>query len=491
MREQLFHLATDGATGLQARVREMLVGVILDGQIAPGQPLPGCRQLARQLGVARNTVVAAYQQLVDQGYLVARERSGYYVSATMLSGRVERRPPPPSSAGTGPDWASRCVITPSRQRYNDRPRDWRQYPYPFIYGQPDPALFPLADWRECERQALGVRAVRDWLLDRIDGDDPLLIEQIQRRVLPRRGVYARPEEILITLGAQQALYLLARLLLKPTLTMGLENPGYADARNIFALHTPRLRGLPLDGEGLIIGPELDGCDYVYVTPSHQYPTTVTLPLARREALLARAAADDFVVIEDDYESENNYSGEPTPALKSLDRSGRVLYVGSLSKTLGPSLRLGYLVAPEPLIREARVLRRLLLRHPPANNQRTAALFLKLGHYDALVKRLRQTYHDRWQALGAALATHLPQATLTPTRGGTSYWLRGPETLDARQLAAEADRLGVLFAPGDVFFLNEPLPQHYFRLGFAALPVEQIEPGVQRLAAAWQACGLNH
>ena len=137
------------------------------------------------------------------------------------------------------------------------------------------------------------------------------------------------------------------------------------------------------------------------------------------------------MIEDDYESEINFVGEPTPALKSLDASERVIYVGSLSKTLAPGLRLGYMVAPQPLIEEARALRRLMVRHPPANNQRIVALFLSMGHHDSLIHRLSQTYKNRWQVMGAALNRYLPESTRIPSFGGTSYWVEGPAELDTR------------------------------------------------------------
>src|SRR5690606_18419439 len=197
--------------------------------------------------------------------------------------------------------------------------------------------------------------------------------------------------------AQHALYLLGSLLVDRSTTVGVESPGYCDARNIFALKTAKTVALPVDGDGLVIGPELESCDYVYTTPSHQFPTTATLTRERRRALLARAAACDLVVIEDDYESEINHLGTPSPALKSLDRDGRVVFVASLSKTLAPGLRLGYMVGPRELIREARALRRLMLRHPPANNQRTVALFLARGHHDSLMRRLSHAYRDRWEA----------------------------------------------------------------------------------------------
>lgn len=485
MREHLFQRPDRARGNLQAQVREMLVAAILDGHIPPGGALPSCRKLAGQLGVARNTIVLAYQHLVDEGYLQARERSGYYVSADIVAARAT--PTAPATRGPcDPHWATRLVRHPSSLPGPSRPADWRRYPYPFVYGQIDPALFPISDWRECARQALGVDAIRDWANDHIDSDDPALIEQLHTRVLPRRGVWAQADEILVTLGAQQALFLVAGLLVGPERCVGIEEPGYADARNIFALHSRHTRALAVDAGGLVVDARLAGCDYVYVTPSHQCPTTVTMPLERRRALLARAELDDFVIIEDDYEAETNYLGSPTPALKSLDSSGRVIYVGSLSKTLAPGLRLGFMVAPAELIREARALRRFMLRHPPANNTRAAALFLALGHHDSLVRRLAHTYRERWQTLSSALERHLPGAAVVPTFGGTSFWVRGPQGLDVRELCTRAATEGILIERGDVHFAAAEPPRNYFRLGFSAIASERIEPGIARLARLIQA-----
>ena len=207
-----------------------------------------------------------------------------------------------------------------------------------------------------------------------------------------------------------------------------------------------------------------------------------MTLERRRALLAEATRSGIVIIEDDYESETNYVGEPTPALKSLDSGSRVIYVGSLSKTLAPGLRLGYLVAPSELVHEARALRRLMIRHPPTNNQRAVALFLSLGYHDALVRRLSHAYRARWLAMGEALERHLPHASETPAFGGTSYWVRGPTPLDARILQRAAAAKSILIERGDVhFFSNEP-PLNYFRLGFASIATDRIESGIERLAA---------
>lgn len=484
MRDQLFHLEPDGTSTLQTQLRRMLVSAILAGQIPPGTPLPSCRKLARDLEVARNTVSLAYQELVEEGFLISRERRGYFVNGDILRGHVAAGPPSPSSgrlvASPAAQWADRFRVRPTAQHNIVKPRDWQKFAYPFIYGQYDPELFPIAAWRECTRQAQSLDAIRSWAIDRFTDDDPLLIEQIRTRLLPRRGVMATPEEILVTVGAQNALYLLAALLIDSRTTVGIEDPGYADARNIFALHTEKRLRLEVDGEGLVVGPALDACDYVYTTPSHQFPTTVTLSLERRRALLDRAAAADFVIIEDDYESEINHLGTPSPALKSLDQAGRVIFVASLSKTLAPGLRLGYLVGPPDLIREARALRRLMLRHPPANNQRTIALFLARGHHDSLVRRLSHSYRARWEMMSRALLQHLPECRFRPTSGGTAYWIEGPANLDAGALERLAGAEGILIEPGAVHFAGPDAPRNFFRLGFSSIAADRIEPGLKRL-----------
>jgi GntR family transcriptional regulator/MocR family aminotransferase len=343
-------------------------------------------------------------------------------------------------------------------------------------------LFPVADWRECCRQALSVSDIRDVTPDRIDTDDPLLIEQIQARILPRRGVWAARDEILITMGAQQALYILADLLIAKGTRVGMENPGYPDARNIFELKSPDIIPLAVDDQGVVPGKQLNSCEIVFTTPSHQSPTTVTMPLQRREHLLKQARKKDFLIIEDDYESEINFVGEPTPALKSLDASERVIYVGSLSKTLAPGLRLGYMVASKPLIEEARALRRLMVRHPPANNQRIVALFLSMGHHDSLIHRLSQTYKERWQVMGQALNRYLPESSRIPSFGGTSYWVEGPPRLDTRQLKERAREQGILIESGDICFLQDKPPQNFIRLGYSSIAASQIDAGIKKLAA---------
>ena len=304
---RLFNLDHEASQSLQGQLREALVKAILDHRIALDTPLPSSRELARQLGVARNTVVLAYQHLIDENYLIARERRGYFVNPDMLAGRVQcRRPEVPTD--TSPDDAvPEVVIDLQRQRNIDRPLDWQRYRYPFIYGQVDTSLFPVNDWREACRLSLRVDAISRWTHDKVDHDDELLVEQIMTRVLPRRGVWADADQVLITTGAQNALYLCAQLLLDRQSVVGIEDPCYVDARNIFSLFTRERIAFPVGPEGVQTDERFRRCKLMYVTPSHQCPTTSTMPLAARLKLLDDAREHDVLLLEDDYESRAQLS----------------------------------------------------------------------------------------------------------------------------------------------------------------------------------------
>ena len=483
MRDWLIHLRRGEYSSLQSQIREALVSAILDRNLDQSEPIPSTRKMAKSIGVSRNTVVLAYQGLLDDGYLVARERSGYYVADKALSDNMTtlRKAPirPPVAQTT--DWEKRIKVHAAAQENFVKPQDWQNFPYPFIYGQVDHTLFPLAEWRECTRQALGKKWLGSWTNDAWSMDDPLLVEQIRRRILPRRGIMASDDEILVTLGAQHALYLLATLLVDKNTEVAMEEPGYPDIRNIFELHSPHVIPVKVDEHGLTLSAELDSADIVFTTPSHQFPTTVTMPLERRMALLKKAREKDFLIIEDDYEFETNYVNEPCPALKSLDDDGRVIYVGSLSKTMFPGLRLGFMVGPKALIAEARALRRLMVRHAPNNNQRAAALFLSLGHHDTLIRRLHKAYRTRWEIMGKALSEHMHLSSRSPSFGGTAYWVKGPDKMDSEVLAKAALEKGVFIEPMRITFAGRNQPKNYFRLAFSSIDESKIEAGIKLLS----------
>lgn len=483
MSAPLIFLDPDSELSLQEQVRRKLVEAACAGAFPPGRRLPSSRALADQLGVARNTVTLAYQKLIDDGLFISRERSGIYVDHDMLRGRTAVQ----TVAGgreptTASPWTGRFKSGEGEGPAARRTPNWRQYPYPFIDGLFDASLFPVSEWREASRQALAVSDIAQWSTDSGDADDPMLIEEIRTKVLPRRGIQARPDEILITVGAQQALALISQMLIDSSSTVAVEDPGYPDMRRLVADRGARLVHQAVDDEGLIVDRRLDDCDVVYVTPSHQFPTGVMMTQARREALLKKAAARDMVIIEDDFACETNYLDEACPALRSLDREDRVIYVAGLSKVLGPGLRLGFMVASPEVIAEARRLRHLAIRHPPLNNQRAAAHFLAMGHYDATMMRLGRLFRERRTALRDALNHYLQQSVaIAPLRGGATYWVRGPEHLDVDDFAAEAERRGVLIEPVGPYYADGKGPANIFRMGVTSLPIDRIREGVAVLA----------
>ncbi len=478
----LFRISAESGQTLQAQIRQAIVAAILDRQIAPSMPLPSCRVLAEKLGVARGTVVLAFQQLVDQGFLIARERRGHFVNPEILSSPQRPTDKVVAADSDEVDWRARRRIPSVEMPDAQQSENWIKANYPFVYGQFDPALFPTAEWRECNRMALAVLEIRRWAGDVVDRDDPLLIEQVQARLLPRRGIFANPDEIIVTLGAQHALYMLATLLMGRGTKVAMEDPGYPDARSIFRLSGAEVAPVPVDRDGIDPDAIPRDAGFVFVTPNHQCPTMVPRSEERRQRLLADAEKYDRIIIEDGYDSQL-VDDAPQQALKSVDRSGRVVYVGSMSKTLAPGLRIGYIVADAGLIAELRALRRFMLRHPPANNQRAVALFLSLGHHEALVRRLSAAFSERRRRLVESVSAYLPEWQATQAPGGTSVWLQGPVGADARQIAEDAARRWVVIEPGNRFFDRPENRTRFMRLGISSIALQQIEPGIRELALA--------
>ena len=481
MKEALFHLDPLDGVGLQAQVREMLVSAILSRQLLPGEAVPSTRAMSDQLSVSRNTITLAYQALVSDGYLESRDRSGFYVGSEAPASGTTGHIRPDSGAGKT-DWQRRF-----RQRYSDlrrveKPLNWREFAYPFVYGQADPTLFNHSDWRDCARQALGLRNFESMAGDKGEADDPLLIDYIRARTLPRRGVLATSEQILVTLGAQNALFILAELLCSNGVRVAIENPCYPDLRSALARLGADVVLIEVDDDGMVVDDRLADVDVVFVTPSHQAPTTATMPLARRKALLAAAEQHDFIIIEDDYDFELGFLQKPAPALKSLDKSDRVIYVGSFSKSLFPGLRLGYIAAPEAVVAEARALRFLMLRHPPGHAQRTAAYFLALGHHDSLIKRLQIALAKRRKVMQDALDLAGLSSVKAPKFGGASFWTAAPDHVDTEILAHNLRNHSVLIEPGLPFFAEntmgcENVPRNYMRIGYSSIASEKIEAGI--------------
>lgn len=480
----LLRIQSDSPLSLQEQVRAGIIRAIQTETVKPGTKLPSSRKLADHLGLSRNTVMLAYQRMLAEGHLESRERSGIYVPRASVGPRlavVETEAAPVEAAV-----APRVRLRERREAHQgfQCPPDWQRYRYPFIEGRYDKSLFPTAEWREASRLALAASEVEQWSLDNGEADDEALIEEIRTKLLPRRGITARPDELLITVGEQQALFLAAELFAAPGVRAGVENPGLPEMRTLLERRGAKLVGLEVDDEGVVVGEDAGHCDLICVSPSRQRPTAVTLSQSRREELMQLARARGTVIIEDDFECEMSNLDAPLPALRAMEGGERVIYVASLSKVLAPGVRLGFMVAPAPVIAAARRLRDLTTRRPSPNNQRAAAFFLSLGHYDAMLRRLVGICEERRIALRDALNHYRPMSiAVAPARGGTSYWVRGPEGLDATRLVEMARARGILIEPADPYFVDPDARSSMFRLGVTSLPAGRIREGVAELSEA--------
>ena len=476
MWNQFFSLKHDKPRTLQLQIRQQLIDAITNGLIGPNEPLPSSRNLASALKVARNTVIASYKELEFDGYITPKERRGYFVneqfyeSYTSSDNGHQNEP-------QSPVWHDKLITKkPSTQINIHNPENWQSLPYSFTIGQLDKSLIPYYEWREVVRHSSTLPEIQKWNMDHVDSDDPSLIKQIQSKVLPKRGVWANKDQILITSGSQNAIYMIASLLTKQSTVVGMENPGYPDVRNIFHSKTNNITPIRIDQEGIVVKDISTNTDIIFTTPSHQYPTGVTMSMERRHELLDFASENEIVIIEDDYEAEINFQKKPHPSLKSLDKNNNVIYVGSFSKAFAPGLRLGYMVGPESLIKEAKALRRLMIRHIPANNQRSVALFIGLGHYHNMFTKIQKTNKERWGLINEKINNE-PLLSCTPTLGGSSFWIRIPKSIDSEKLSNKLLSKGVAVRSGKTHFLEEDASSNYLHLGYSAIDTNKINKGM--------------
>ena len=488
MYENMISIDRTSPESLQKQIRRQIAIGIVNRQYPLHRPLPSVRRLSTDLEVSVTTVVLAYEALKNDGFVEARDRSGFFINPDVLTD--------PGHA-IKPEASTEIALQPERIDYRAffRGRSFNRqrvvkpadslvrYRYPFVCGLIDPSLFPITSWRECVRDSVSAVEVPNWATDYSETDDRLLVEQLIQRVLAKRGIVAHPDEVLVTVGGQQALYLAIRLLLSPGETIAVEDPGYPDVINMAVMERVRVRRVPVDRSGLVLSNSLGGCKCLFVTPTHQFPTTVTMPLDRKLALLQMTKDNGQFVIEDDYESDISFNKTPPPALKSLDDWGNVIYTGGLSKSLLPGLRIGYLVADREFIREARALRHHLIRHPPVNNQRSVALFLQRGYFDRFVAKITNIYRQRCEVMHEALERHFPGACTKPDYGGAIIWLKLPEEADAGVLHRRAEAEGVYFETGGFTFSDERNNRNHIRLGYSVIAESRIPEGIEKIARA--------
>jgi GntR family transcriptional regulator/MocR family aminotransferase len=457
------------------------VAAIEAEKVPAGLRVPSGRDLAAMLGIGRNTAMLAISDLVQRGYMIARSRSGTYIGDRPARPRVAK-----DVAQTigEPDWAARLRLGNMTERESLPISAATRSDIDFRYGQFDADLFPVGDWRECERAALSVMEIAHWGRDMVDGDDIELIDCMRKYILPDRGIWASADEIIVTMGGQEGRYLIAQALCRQGATVGVEYPGMPDMVKILDRTGAQIRPLELDTEGLVCSPALDGCDVVVTTCGHQCPTTAVMSRTRRLELLSRAKSEDIVFVEDTYDTDL-ISDDGVPSLYGLDSGQRVIHISSLSKLIAPGLRIGFVVAPTPVIHHLRELRRLIHRHPPGNNQRALTIFIQQGFHRAYLQRVTKELEARTEALLAALARHLPEFTYRHRSGTASFWIAAPPQVDTAALAVAASKLGVFIEPGHHFF-SAALPlRNFLRMAVSSVRIRNIEAGIERLAEAYR------
>ncbi|MEU0537252.1 PLP-dependent aminotransferase family protein [Amycolatopsis tolypomycina] len=465
-----FHVSLAGRGDLSARIYRQLRDAVLDGRLRAGERLPPTRELARRLAVSRNTVAVAYDRLTADGFLAGRVGAGTYVCAEL--------PPPkprkaPAQRGPQPKAVWRSVPAPAAAA--------PEPVFDFRVGIPDAALFPLDTWRRLLAREL--RDTAGFAHYAEPGGHPGLRAAIARHVGVSRSVRADADDVLVTQGAQQALDLLCRVLLEPGDRVAVEEPGYRMARLLFASHGAEVVGVPVDGEGLDVAALPSRAKLVYVTPSHQFPLGTPMSLARRTALLAWAERAGAVVVEDDYDSEFRFSDRPLEPLQSLDRDGRVAYVGSFSKTLLPMLRLGFLIAPASLRDAVHHARRLSGWHGELPAQAALARFVDEGLFARHLRRATKVYADRHERITATLErVFAGRLSVVPSAAGLHLCALAADETDLEPIAARAAEAGA--AIQTLSDLCGGFPRQGVVLGYGSIPSASIDAGLAVLDAAW-------
>jgi GntR family transcriptional regulator / MocR family aminotransferase len=480
---------TEGArpVSLHQKLYEELRQAILGGRLVPRQKLPSTRALARSLGISRSTVTQSYEQLLSEGYLETKLGSGTFVGTQLpddlLHAPSLEQPEPLNRPALR---LSKYALQLAETEVPIRPET--QAPISFRYGRPALDRFPLELWRK-----LLSRHCRSNPPDWLDYSTDLLGYAPLRKVIAgyisrARAVHCEPEQILITNGTQQALDLVMRLLIEPGDTIAMEDPGYSSARRIFISQGAKVLPIAVDESGLIVqdlihetSETTESIRLVYVTPSHQFPTGVTLSLPRRLQLLAWAQQTGTMLLEDDYDSEYRYGDRPIPSLQGLDRSHSVLYIGTFSKVLFPSLRIGYLVLPHSLISLFSHSKWLSDRHLPILEQRVLTDFIEEGHLERHIRKMRSHYDQCRQILVQALKTYFgEQVTILGEKAGLHLMVRLRTQLSDEEIIQRAAEVGVGLFPARPHYLKAKCTGAVI-LGYAELDPQQIQTGIQKLA----------
>ncbi|AZF27141.1 PLP-dependent aminotransferase family protein [Pseudomonas sp. R2-60-08W] len=466
------HLVINGRKDLAAQLYQQLREAIANGRLAAGAQLPPSRLLAEQLGVSRKTVSDTYATLTYEGLLVGRIGRGTFVNAWA---------PQPDRVQTATDLAcaanlGKWAALPSPMHH---PASGDILRYEFIGGATTRSQFPQEEWRRCTQDALRRIARNSGFYSQPEGL-PALREAIAGHIAFSRGVKCRASDIVVTNGAQQALDLIARVVLEPGSIVAMEDPGYSPASQLFVAMGAKVASVPVDAQGIQVDQIPEGTRLVYVTPSHQFPLGMHMSLARRKALLDRAIELGAIIIEDDYDSEFRYQGRPTDSLQSLDTRGVVTYVGTFSKTLLPELRLGYAVLPPAIHGAVLKAKQLTDQHSSTLPQWALAKFISEGYLLKHIRRCHNVYAGRRERILQRLAGDLsPWFEAVPTVAGFHLAALCKVPVDIPLLMQLAREVEVGLYPLDGFF-HDVAPRAGLILGFGAIETLDIDPALDRV-----------
>ncbi|MEE1886768.1 MocR-like pyridoxine biosynthesis transcription factor PdxR [Pseudomonas carassii] len=471
------HIRLEGRKGLADQLYQQLRAGIDSGHLAAGTQLPPTRLLAEQLGVSRKTVAEAYSRLTYDNLLSGVVGRGTFITPRHTLRQSDSDSIPLAAAETLERWRQRATVL--GRRALDAPSR-----YDFIGGASSKAQFPYDHWRSCMNYALR-RSQRHPDRQFSAQGLPELREAIAHQIAFTRGIQCEARDVLVCNGAQQALDLIARVLVEPGCKVAMEDPGYPPARQLFLALGARLQSVPVDDQGLCVEQIEDGTRLIYVTPSHQFPLGMPMAEPRRQALLARAAELGALIIEDDYDCEFRYQGPAAEALQRLDRHGLVAYVGTFSKTLLPELRLGYAVLPPAVLQAACVAKHLSDWHSPSLQQWALARFISEGHLNKHIRRCHEVYSARRERILARLGGDLaPWFDAVPASAGFHLSALAKPGVDVELLINLARKVEVGLYSLAPFFSEAPVrPGLLF--GFGAIELLDIDPALDRVGDTLQ------
>jgi len=464
------HINLEERTDLRGQIYRQLRAAILGGALKPGTVLPSSRDLADQLDVSRATVIIAYDRLADEGYVEARVGAGTFVSFAPT--QIPHHLPVPSNALKARDVWSQI------DRVEKRKPGIRYF---FRTGIPDLALFPHTLWRRLITRALRTKAWEMGTYGAPDGHAALRVA-IARHIAVARGVTTTPDNVTVTNGTQQAIDLVARVLLEPGDVIAVEDPGYQPPNRLFRSMGLTVIGVPVDADGLVVDALPATARLVYVTPSHQYPLGVTMSMPRRQALLAWADRFNVAIIEDDYDSEFRFDGRPLETLQALDTKGRVIYIGSFSKSLQPALRLGFIVTPASLRDAVQKAKQVADWHSSTLAQAALALMIDEGEFARHIRRVRSVYQERHAMIRERLLSDFADAfTPVPSVAGLHIAATArhllPGQIDALRRYAQQQGVEIHSLSE---FAAEALPHSGIVLGYGAIATADIDDGLSEL-----------